>query len=248
MSLKIMVVDDERASVQLIKSLAVPLDHTVLAFDDSEKAGQRAEEQRFDVAFIGMRMPDLSGLQLARRIRDSQLNRDTAIVILSATDDIPSMRQAFGEGADFVLAKPLGAARIGPLLAALDSPRWRTRRKAARLPLFTAVNCTWGDQTFSLRSKNISESGMLLEPSLELEEGEEVSLEFHIAEMRASLHPRARIIRKEGAERMGVEFINLTPEDLNSIQLYVMGRLVSAQVREREASRPWWLGQGMLNS
>lgn len=246
MSLKIMVVDDEPAIAQLIRSLAGPLDHTVLAFEDTEKAGQRAEEQRFDVAFVGMRMPDLSGLELARRIRASQANRDTAIVMLSANDDIPTMRQAFGEGADFVLTKPVGANRIGPMLAAMESPRWRTRRQA-RMPLFTPVDCAWGDQTFSLRSMNISESGMLLEPSLEIAEGEEVSLEFKIGEIRASLHPRARIIRREGAKSMGVEFIDLTPEDQNAIQLYVMGRLASGPTREREASRPWWLGQGFLN-
>jgi hypothetical protein len=73
---------------------------------------------------------------------------------------------------------------------------------------------------------NISESGMLLQPSLDLELGQEVGLEFKIAEVRASLNVLARIVRKEGTERVAVAFIGLAPEDHNAIQLYVMGRLV----------------------
>jgi CheY-like chemotaxis protein len=225
MSLKIMIVDDEPVSLQLMRSLAAPLDHTVLTFQDSQEAGQRAEKQRFDVAFVGMSMPRPDGLELARRIRNSQPNRETTIVMLTTTNDIESVRKAFSEGADFVLTKPITAGRLRPMLAAMDSSGWKGKRHAARLPLFTEVMCTGDDRQFSLRSLNISESGMLLQPSVDLEVGQEVGLEFKIAEVRASLSVLARIIRKEGAERLGVEFIGLAPEDHNAIQLYVMGRL-----------------------
>jgi hypothetical protein len=50
-------------------------------------------------------------------------------------------------------------------------------------------------------------------------------LEFKIAEVCASLNVPARILWKEGTERLGMEFVGLAPEDRNAIQLYVMGRL-----------------------
>ena len=225
MSLKIMIVDDEPQSMKLMRSLAAPLDHTVVNFEDRREAGQRAEKQRFDVAFLGMRLPQLDGLELARHIRSSEPNRETTIVMLSATDDIESLRKAFGEGADFVLTKPLTAARIRPMLAAMDSPGWKGKRHSARLPLITEVICTWNDRQYPLRSLNVSESGMLLQASMDAEVGQEIRLEFKIAEVRASLSVLARIVRKEGNERIGIAFIGLAPEDLNAIQLYVMGRL-----------------------
>ena len=225
MSLKIMVVDDEPLSLQLIRSLATPSGHTVLTFEDSQEAGERAEKQRFDVTFVGMRMPQLDGLELARRIRNSEPNRETTIVMLSATDDIGNVRKAFGEGADFVITKPVTAGRLRPMLAAMDSSGWKGRRHAARLPLFTEVVCKWDDRQIPLRSMNISESGMLLQPTVDVEVGQEVALEFKIAEVRTSLNVLARIVRKEGTERVGMAFIGLAPEDHNAIQLYVMGRL-----------------------
>ena len=189
----------------------------------------------------------MGGLELTRRIRNSQPNRETTIVVLSATEDIEGLREAFGEGADLVLTKPISAVRLRPMLAAMDSPGWQGKRHAARLPLFTEVNCTWGDRQFPLRSMNISQSGMLLQPSLDAEVGQEVSLDFKITEVRASLSVRARIVRKEGTLRVAIEFISLAPEDQNAIQLYVMGHLVSGQTSTRELSRSWWLGQGFLN-
>jgi len=82
-----------------------------------------------------------------------------------------------------------------------------------------------------LRSLNISESGMLLQPAIAAEVGQEVALEFKIADVRASLNVLARIIRKEG-ERVGMEFVGLAPEDQNAIQLYVTGHLEVRTPRE----------------
>ena len=225
MSLKIMIVDDEPVTLQLMRSVAAPLDHTVLAFNDRKTAGERAEKQRFDAVFVGVSTGQPDGLELAHRIRNSQLNRESAIIVLSATDDIEVFRRAFGEGADLVLTKPLTAGRLRPMLASLECQAWKGRRHSVRLPLFTEVTCKCGDRPFPLRSLNISEGGMLLQPSTDLEVGQEVSLEFKIAEARAALNVRARIVRKVGTEQVGVQFTDLVPEEKNAIQLYVMGHL-----------------------
>jgi CheY-like chemotaxis protein len=231
MPLKIMVVDDEPKIPRLMGVLATPLGHSVLPFEDYQAARQKGETQRFDAVFVGMRLPELDGLELARRIRNSEPNRETFIVMLSATEDIASLRTAFGEGADLVLTKPVSADRLLRMLTALSLPGWKGKRHAVRLPLFTDVVCTLDDQRFSLRSLNISESGMLLQPSLDAEVGQEVALDFKIQEIRASLNVRARTVRKEGTERIAVEFIDLAPEHQNAIQLYVVGRL-------KELTRP----------
>jgi CheY-like chemotaxis protein len=233
-SLKIMVADTEPKTTQFMRSLATPLGHTVLPFGDYQAAGQRGETQRFDVAFVAMALPELGGggLRLANRIRNSQPNRETIIVMLSEKDDVESLRKAFGEGADLVLTKPITADRLRRMLAAIDVGGWKNRRHAARLPLFTEVTCTLKGQQVPLRSMNISASGMLLQPAIDAEVGEEVALEFKIAEAHTLLKVQARVVRKESAERVGVEFVGLEVEDQNAIQLYVTGHLESLTPRE----------------
>jgi CheY-like chemotaxis protein len=224
MSLKIMVVDEPKSQTQL-RALAAPLRHTVLVFQDYLAAAQKGEEQRFDVVFVGMRGPEPSGPVLARHLRDSQANHDAFIVMLSTVNDVATMRAAFAHGADLVLTKPVSSDRLLRMLAAMDAPGWKNKRAATRLPLFTEVACAWNGQRFKLRSLNLSESGMLLQPSVDAEPGQEVTLEFKIPEAGEALKVAARIVRKEGQERVGVEFVGLTPEDKNSIELYITGHM-----------------------
>src|SRR5882762_10728362 len=61
--------------------------------------------------------------------------------------------------------------------------------------------------------------------SADLKVGNEVGLEFKIAEFRASLNVMGRVVRQEAPNRIAVGFVGLAPEDINAIQLYVMGRL-----------------------
>ena len=223
MSLKIMAVDNDPLIQKVIRALAVPLGHTVLTFDDSLKANQQAEKQRFNLVFVGMPRPD--DLELICQIGSSPLSSETIVVMLSATDDIELLRKAFGAGAKFVLPKPVAAARIIPMLNAMESPEWKVSSHAARLPVFTEVSCKWGGRDFPMRSMNISETGMLLQSSHDVELGKEVSLEFKLAEVRASLNVRVRAVRKQGTDRIAMEFIDLAPENQSAIQLFVMGRL-----------------------
>jgi CheY-like chemotaxis protein len=233
MSLKIMVVDDDPATLRSMRAVVVPLGYNPLTLEDSQEAAELVEKHPFDVIFVGLGMPHPVGSELIRCIQDSQPNRETPIVVLASSEDIQVLRQAFGEGAMFVLPKPIAAGRVVSLLAAMSNAGWKERRRAARLPLFTEVNCKWDDQQYPLRSMNISETGMLLQPSVDVEIGQEVSLEFRIGEVRASLNVRGCIVRKEGTERVAVEFRDLAPEDQNAIQLYVMGRL-EGQARSRK--------------
>jgi len=218
-----MVLDDEPLTLKVIRSLAVPLGHKVLAFGDSQEATQAAEKQAFDVVFVGM--PRLDGLELAVRIPNLHPNSKTTVVMLDATNDIETLRKIFAVGVGFILPKPIASSRIIPMLTAMESPGWKDRRPAARLPLFIKVVCTWANRDFPTQSINISETGMLLQSLPGVEVGQEVSLEFKIVELGASLNVRAAIVRKEGTDRAAAKFIDLAPEDRNAIRLCIMGHL-----------------------
>lgn len=225
MSLKIIIVDEEQTSTTLVRTIAAPLGHVVLSFADGRAAAQRAETHRFDVAFVGAPTGEMNGCEVARAIRDSEANHQSLIVMLSPADTIENMQKSFSAGADLVIAKPLTAPRVRAMLAGIASPGWRNRRQAVRLPLFTDVVCMRDGQEFSLRTLNISSSGLLLQGALNAEVGQEIQLDFKIAEVNASLKVLGRVVRTQEPDRVAMEFLSLAPEDKNAIQLYVMGRL-----------------------
>jgi len=58
----------------------------------------------------------------------------------------------------------------------------------------------------------------------------------------------ARVVRKEGNDRVAMAFVGLAPEASNAIQLYVMGRLSKVQLsNDRAGSRSIWMGHGFLS-
>jgi CheY-like chemotaxis protein len=225
MPLKIMVVDDEPKGAQLMRALAMPLGHTVLPFRDYQSAAEDRDIEPFDVAFLGMRLPKLHGLALARRLKRTQPEHRTAIVMLTSTDDSSIFRRAFGEGADLIVVEPLQADRLRRMLDAMESPGWMQEKPAARLPIFTEVTCSWDGRQCTVHSLNISSTGMLMRPALDVELGTVIALQFKIPEVHASLALNARVVRNEREKHMGVQFIDLPREDQNAIQVYVMGRV-----------------------
>lgn len=237
MSLKILVADSEPKSLPLLSAVATPLGHSVLPFKDYQEAAQRGETQQFDVAFLGMRLPELTGIGVAGRLRNSAPNHDAAIVMFTSVDDIPTQRKAFGEGADFILTEPVQAGRLHRLLSALDSPGWKQAKPAARLSLLTDVICSWLHRKQVLDILNISETGLLLRPLVTAPEGEEVILEFKINEGDAAMKVRGRIVRKdESAKLTGVEFVKLPRQVRQAIHAYVMGRAKDESPRGEPSS------------
>jgi CheY-like chemotaxis protein len=232
MSLKIIVADSEPKSAPLLTAVATPLGHSVLQAEDYQAAAQKGESQHFDVVFLGMRPPELTGIGVVHRLRNSGPNRDAAIVMVTATDDIPLQRKAFGEGADFVLTEPVQGGRLHRMLSAMAEPGWKERKPLARLTLLAEVDCSWLHRKYALHSLNISESGMLLHSTMDVPVGEEVVLEFKIAEAHASVEIRARIVRKDAASKLvAVEFVDVSREARSAIQVYVLGQVKNAGSR-----------------
>ena len=66
-------------------------------------------------------MPGMSGLALLRHIRQMHPARPPAVVMITAYGDAENHRQAFADGADDFLTKPLDFAVLKEKLAALTT-------------------------------------------------------------------------------------------------------------------------------
>lgn len=228
MSLKIIAVDDEPSSLELFKIMAEPLGCEVMSVADSRDAAKLVEYEKFDCAVVDVQMPYMDGFELVRRIRNSKLNRQVPIVMLTGHDDADTMRKGFNAGASFFLGKPFTRERITALFSAARGTILKEKRKFARLPLRTTVLCKWIGQRqgqFKASSVDISEEGMLLGPSGGLDVGQEINLEFELPNGAAPLKPHAKILRREKPDQIAVEFINPSAKDRDAIKAYIFARV-----------------------
>jgi two-component system KDP operon response regulator KdpE len=108
----LLLVEDEAPNRALLRAVlsrsrvAEVRDATLVEATDIAGARQTLASERVDVVLLDVRLPDGSGLDLARELRDRRGTDGPRILILSASV-LPSERSAAHEaGADAFLAKP----------------------------------------------------------------------------------------------------------------------------------------------
>jgi CheY-like chemotaxis protein len=123
----IMIVDDEPALVTLAEETLAELGYKPVGFVSSPAALQafRAEPKRFDLVLTDETMPDLTGTELARDIR--QLRPEVSIILMSGYSGTQLSARAQAAGVIDVLRKPLVrrdiAEAVGRTLQALATSR-----------------------------------------------------------------------------------------------------------------------------
>lgn len=225
MSLKILVVDDEPDVCKLLKSVLEALGIETLALTDSQEAARRIVSEKFDGIVLDARMPNPDGFELTRQIRTHPLNREAPILMITASDDVATMRQAFRAGISFFLGKPFTPEKLYRLFKAARGPMLREKRRYARLPYRTGVTCTFRKEKHSVTSLNVCEGGMGLESAAGAPLGEHLELEFRLPTSLDLLKLRAKVIRKEPPDRTAVLFVDLQESDRAALQEFIAGKV-----------------------
>lgn len=223
--MRILVIDDDVAVLQMTKTVIQSLGYEVLALADSREAAKRISRQKFDGVFVDSRMPNLDGTELVRVIRNSPTNNSVPVVMLTGYDDVETMRAGFRAGITFFMGKPPDVKQVGNILRLMQDVMLREKRSYARLPLRTVVTCRTAQHQFTSASLNISEGGMLLESSGGLDIGQELELRFSVPASPGLLNPRAKLVRREAPDRMAVQFLELGADDRKAIQAYIAIRV-----------------------
>jgi PleD family two-component response regulator len=115
---RILVVDDDPLSAELICEIlrSAGLDASFLT--SSAEAAARLKRERYHAVFLDMRMPAPDGAELARQVRASRVNSSTVIVMITGEQDRTVMGRAFEAGVEFFLFKPVERNKLLKLIRA----------------------------------------------------------------------------------------------------------------------------------
>ena len=129
----ILLVDDDPLLLDYLKTVLDHAGYDTVAAESAAEALQRVAEREADIALalLDISMPGMSGLDLARRLKD---HTSVAFMFLSSVDDAETARQAASHGAVGFVVKPVDAARLLPAfesaLARADEIRQLRRTEA----------------------------------------------------------------------------------------------------------------------
>ena len=122
---KLLIVDDDRNLLELIKMRLESLDYEVRATQDEEEAKKAVTEQVFDLAVIDLQLLHQDGISLMEELRLK--SPELPVIILTAHGSIESAVEAIKRGAYTYLTKPFDARELTMHIArALENRRLTT--------------------------------------------------------------------------------------------------------------------------
>ncbi|HEY1261892.1 MAG TPA: response regulator [Terriglobales bacterium] len=219
-SLKLLVVEDDVASLELMTEVFSSLKAQVHPIADSQKAAVLINQEKFDGIFLDLEMPKVTGFELAEKIRDSSWNKTTPIVIVTGRDQRETMKQAFANGATFYLQKPIDRQKLSNLFRTVRGTFTENRRRAVRVPLQTELTCAAGARTLRGRTWNLSQGGMQIEVS-DLHPGEMVRLSFRLPSSAVPMDIFGKVVWTKN-DRQGIQFAKVTAQTQEEIRRFIV--------------------------
>ncbi|MDX1659395.1 MAG: response regulator [Nitriliruptorales bacterium] len=119
MSAQAMVVDDDGATVELLRMVLELEGYEVVAATATD-ALERVRTQRPDVVLLDVMMPEKDGLEVLREIRADGQGEYTPVVLVSALSRNVDVWSGWMAGADAYVTKPLD---VDMLLKEIDRVR-----------------------------------------------------------------------------------------------------------------------------
>ncbi len=107
---RVLVADDEPSIRFVLREALEEAGHEVVDVDSGDAAWEALAAEEFGIAFLDVRMPGPSGLELLDRVRS--LGRDMAVVVITAQNTLENAVEAMKRGALDYLVKPFAVAEI----------------------------------------------------------------------------------------------------------------------------------------
>ncbi len=109
---KILVVDDEPKNVKLLADLLTAKGYTTITASSGQEALAKVEGEHPDLVLLDVVMPEMSGYEVCRKIRENPSTEILPVVMVTALDPAEERVKGLDSGADDFLAKPINQAEL----------------------------------------------------------------------------------------------------------------------------------------
>ena len=110
--MKILVVEDNEASRELMKMYLERIDQKAVFAKNGLEAVAEAERSEFDVIFMDCQMPIMDGFEATKKIREFPYHKNTAIIAITANAMKGDKEKSLSFGMDEYLTKPIRLEQI----------------------------------------------------------------------------------------------------------------------------------------
>lgn len=109
---KILIVDDIAANVALITAIIKKLNVKFEAASSGEEAMKKVDSFKPDIVLLDLMMPDVSGWDVIKYIRERYTMEQMSVIVTSAITDHDNITECYDMGVNDYVAKPIVPDRL----------------------------------------------------------------------------------------------------------------------------------------
>lgn len=104
--MNVMIVDDNQANIDLLVEILDGFDLSIFSFCKPEKVFETLQREKIDLFLLDVMMPEISGFDLAKTIKEMPKYASTPIVFISALSDSQNIITGYDLGSCAYIEKP----------------------------------------------------------------------------------------------------------------------------------------------
>ena len=126
---KVIIVDDQIGVLESFKEILKIKDYDVSGFQSGKEAIESMKTNKYDIAFVDLKMPEMDGIEVLKKIKENDPSVEVVIVTAYASEE--SFANAITLGAMEYLRKPF---LMGEVYALADRALRKRREKMGAAP------------------------------------------------------------------------------------------------------------------
>lgn len=109
---KVLIVDDNKVNVELIKAQLKPFNYVIQVAYDGEEALEKINSNPPDIVLLDLMMPKISGYEVCRWVKQNKATQFIPVIIITALQELDDKIKAIELGAEDFLVKPFNKLEL----------------------------------------------------------------------------------------------------------------------------------------
>src|ERR1700686_3198558 len=216
---------------QILRELNIEAEHC----GDLAQATARLAAQHFDAVVVDCQ-DQMPAIELIAGVRKSQINRSTLIIGL--VDGREQVRDIFGQGANFIVYKPVSVERAGSSLRAARGLMAREKRAKLRVSLHAPASITYANaEDVAATLLDLSEDGLAIQAERRLPPRCKVYFQFNLPGEKSSVRLSGDVVWQDSSGRVGIRFVDVPQTSRRTLNEWIKGSLARLEKAEHDAPK-----------
>ena len=235
MALTSLVVCADSKAVQVLSQILQELNIEAEHCADLTAASARLAAKHFDALVVDCQ-DQLRAIDLIASVRKTPINR--SILIIGLVDGREQVRDIFGQGANFIVYKPVSAERAASSLRAARGLMAREKRAKLRVSLHAPASIAYSNaENVAATLLDLSEDGLAIQAERRLPPRCKVYFQFNLPGEKSSVRLSGDVVWQDSTGRVGIRFVDVPQTSRRTMNEWIKGSLSRLAEAERERAQ-----------